>query len=225
VIAAAFLVISARFAPQPSSAQVDPITVCAGECDHKTIQAAIDDPSTDAGDTIRILNATHTEAGIAVTKSVTIVGANASGTIVQAHEDKDAASDRVLTVVGGASATIQNVTVRHGKVTGSPARGGGILNEGSLTLEKVAVTDNLAIGSDSNPGGSAEGGGIYNNGLLILVRSVVSNSGAEAGNGSSSGANGGDGHGGGIANGPGGALTAVNSTISGNRAVGGYGFG
>jgi hypothetical protein len=92
-------------------------------------------------------------------------------------------------------------------------------------LERVAVTDNLAVAPDGNPGGTAEGGGIYNNGSLILVRSMVSNNRAEAGDGFSNGADGGDGHGGGIANGTGGLLTVINSTISGNAVQGGYGFG
>jgi hypothetical protein len=190
-----------------------------------TIQTAIDNPFAGAGDTIHVLNATHTEGGIVVTKSVTIVGTSTAGTIVQAELDGSLADNRVFRIETGATVTIRSMTIRHGRATGSPARGGGILNKGSLTLERVAVTDNLALGSRGNPAGSAEGGGIYNNGSLILFKSVVSNNVAEAGDGSSSGADGGDGHGGGIANGTGGTLTLINSTISGNAAMGGSGFG
>jgi hypothetical protein len=225
VIAAVLLVVSARFAPQLHSAQTDSITVCASECDHKTIQEAIDAPSTDAGDTIQILDAIHTEAGIVVTKSVNIVGTGMSGTVVQAEMTVSLAGNRVFRIEGGTTVTIQGMKIRYGRAAGSPAQGGGILNNGSLRLERVAVTDNLAVGSDGNPGGTAEGGGIYNNGSLILVRSVIGNNDAKAGDGSSNGADGGDGHGGGIANGTGGLLTVINSTISGNAARGGYGFG
>lgn len=225
VIMVVLLAVSARFAPQSSLAQTDSVTVCASECDHQTIQAAIDDPSTDAGDTIRVLDAIHTEAGITVNKSVVIVGMSASGTIVQAETQGTLADSRVFRIESSTAVTIQDMTIRHGRTTGSPAQGGGILNEGGLMLERVAVTDNLAVGSRGYPGGAAEGGGIYNSGSLVLVSSVVSNNDAEAGDGSSSGADGGDSHGGGIANGTGGTLTLINSTISGNAATGGFGFG
>jgi hypothetical protein len=225
VSAAALLVISIWFGPQSYSARADAITVCAADCDYSTIQAAVDDASTGPGDTIQVLDAIHTESGIVVNKSVTIVGASAWGTIVQAGLERSPAGDRVFRIESGATVAIRDMTIRHGRASGSPAQGGGILNDGTLTLERVAVTDNLAIGPNGNPGEPAAGGGIYNNGSLIVVRSVVSNNNAEAGDGSSSGADGGDGHGGGIANGTGGTLTVINSTISGNRAVGGYGFG
>jgi hypothetical protein len=224
-VAGGFLAISVWSSPQSYSAQRETITVCASTCVHKTIQAAVDDPSTDAGDTIQVLDATHTESGIVVNKSVTIIGTSPSGTIVQAEMMGSPADDRVFRIESGAIVTIRDMTIRHGRASGSPAQGGGILNDGTLTLVRVAVTDNLALGSDGNPGGPAEGGGICNNGTLTVVSSVVSSNDAQAGDGSSSGADGGDGHGGGIANGTGRALTVVNSTVSGNAARGGYGFG
>jgi hypothetical protein len=225
VIVTALLAVSTWVAPQSHSVQTDAITVCATGCDHQTIQAAIDDPSTTAGDTISILDAIHTEAGIVVYKNVTIVGASTLGTIVQAELPGSPSNNRVFRIESGATVAIQDMTIRHGRVTGSPARGGGILNSGALTLERVAVTDNLAVGSDGYPGGAAEGGGVYNNGSLVVLRSVVSDNDAEGGDGSVSGANGGDGRGGGIANGTGGTLAIINSTISGNAALGGLGFG
>lgn len=225
MITAALLVVTVLLAPKARLAQMGSVTVCASECDYRTIQAAIDASSQDTGVSIAVLDPVHTESGIRVDKSVTIVGASAADTIVQADTANGLVSERVFEIPQGADVTIQDMTIRHGRVTGSPARGGGILNEGSLTLERVAVTDNLAVGSDGNPGGMAEGGGIYNNGSLIVVSSVVSNNGVEAGNGSSSGADGGDGQGGGMANGTAGTLTIINSTVSSNTAVGGDGFG
>jgi hypothetical protein len=225
VIAVLLVAVFAGFAPDSHLAQDDSITVCASGCHHPTIQAAIDAPSTDAGDTIRVLDAMHTEVGIVVHKSVTIEGISASGTFVQAHALEPVASDRVLTIESGATVTIRDMTIRHGRADGRPARGGGILNDGTLWLERVAVTRNLATGSDGRPGGPAEGGGIYNNGSLVVVGGLVSDNLAEGGNGTWNGANGGDGRGGGVANGPGGMLMIVNSTISGNTATGGYGFG
>jgi hypothetical protein len=99
------------------------------------------------------------------------------------------------------------------------------LNNGTLTLERVAVRDNRAIGAEASPGGDAEGGGIFNNGSLTVVQSTVSGNEADAGDGVYSGDDGGDAHGGGIANGEDGSLMVINSTISGNSALPGEGSG
>ncbi len=212
------LVLSARIV------YADTITVCASGCNYTTIQAAINAVSTNDGDTINVTAALHTEADIVVNKSVTITGASASSVTVQAHANKDEASDRVFTISGGATVTIQNMTIRHGKTTNSPAQGGGIYNSGTLTLQRVTVTANHAQGNTDAPGGTAEGGGIYNYGSLTIINSTISDNTALGGNGSS-GNDGGDGRGGGIANGSSGTLVATNSTISGNTAQGGPGGG
>ena len=74
-------------------------TVCASGCDFSTIQAAIDDPSTEAGAIIEITDPIHTEAGIVVNKSVAIRGLGADDTIVQAHDETpDEAPDRVFSL-------------------------------------------------------------------------------------------------------------------------------
>ncbi len=182
-------------------AHADTITVCASGCDYTTIQTAINAASTNNGDTINVTAATHTEAGIVVNKSVTITGEGASSTIVQAHTSEGAASDRVFAIDGGATVTIQDMTIRHGKTTGSPAQGGGVYNSGALTLQRVTVIANLANGDLGAPGGAAEGGGVYNDGSLTVLNSTISDNTAQGGNGGSSGADGGNGRGGGIASG------------------------
>ncbi len=139
-------------------------TVCAIGCDFTTIQAAIDAVGTVNGDTINVTDATHTEAGITVTKDLTIQGQGASNTIVQANAARDVASDRVFNIASSSTVTITDMTIQHGNVTG---RGGGIYNDGTLTLENVTVKENDA---------SDDGGGIYNDwlGNVILTNSTVS---------------------------------------------------
>jgi hypothetical protein len=220
LIAAAWL-----FALPLRSVRAGTITVCASGCDYDTIQGAIDAASTDVRDIISVEDAVHTEAGIVVDKEVLIFGEGASSTIVQADDGPDTAVDRVFTIAPGVSVTIQDMTIRYGRAAGSPARGGGILNNGTLTLKRVAVRDNRAVGSEASPGGKAEGGGIFNDGSLTVVQSTVSGNEAQAGDGAYSGVDGGDGHGGGIANGEDGSLMVTNSTISGNSALPGEGRG
>jgi predicted outer membrane repeat protein len=178
-------------------------TVCAAGCDFTTIQAAIDDPGTAPGDIIGVTDAVHTEAGIVVNKSVTIQGRGADSTAVQAHATTDSATDRVFLIANGATVTIRALTIRHGNPISDPDSGGGITNEGTLTLQNSIVSDNT----------SNAGGGILNVGTLTLVNCTVRDNAAVKS---------GDymqkcGNGGGIKN-MAGTLTLINSTVSGNSA-------
>ena len=184
------------------AAHADTISVCDSGCDFTTIQAAVDDPSTVAGDVIQVFDAVHVEQGIAVTKDVTIQGQGAGSTTVEAHETPGSATDRVFHVAGGVSVTIKDVTIRHGNPTECPMYGGGITNEGVLTLENVVVSDNTA----------KSGGGIVNQGKLTLVNCTVRDN-ASTGVGKRRGS------GGGIKS-MGGQLTILDSTICGNSAAG-----
>jgi hypothetical protein len=180
----------------------DTVTVCAAGCDFTTIQDAIDDSGISAGDVINITDAVHTESGILVNKDVTIQGQGADSTVVQAHADVDEATERVFFVAAGTAATIRRMTIRHGNPSSEPRSGGGIRNEGELTIEESIISHNR---------GSA-GGGIFNDGRLALVNCTVS----------SNTAAGGDSYlecstGGGIKNMVG-VATLINSTVSDNTA-------
>jgi uncharacterized repeat protein (TIGR01451 family) len=95
--------------------------------------------------------------------------------------------------------TLNDMTVRNGRVASSTLRGGGIFNlDGTVTLTRVTVSGNSA----------ANGGGIWSNGTLRITRSTISGN-------SSIGVDSGDG-GGGVYNA--GTLTISESTISGNDA-------
>jgi hypothetical protein len=209
-------------------------TVCAVGCDFTTIQAAIDNSGTPAGAIIEIRDSTHTEAGIVVSKNVTIRGLGVDQTIVQAHENPDEAPARVFFIERDTSVVLEAMTIRHGKPAIQDDNGGGIRNFGALTLRNCLVTDNRADG----------GGGISNSGDLWLIDSTIAHNladgiapmGSECGNGG--GIHCGSGNlmllnstvsynqagykgrarGGGIFVGCGCQATLVNSTVSGNQA-------
>ena len=86
-----------------------------------------------------------------------------------------------------------NSTVRDNTVTGIFTGGGGIFNEGSLTLNNSTISANIAI----------DGGGIFNAGTLTLTNSTVSSNRVGGGIFSEQG-----------------TLTLTNTTISGNESGG-----
>ena len=191
--------------PMPPTATPLPPTdtVCTTGCDFTTIQAAIDDPGTVSDAIIEITDPIHTEAGIIVSKDVTIRGLGADATKVQAHDTLDEAPERVLFVEKDTVVFIERLTIRHGKPSVPEERGGGIMNFGTLTLRNCIVTANVANG----------GGGINNSGALTLINSTVSNNTAAEVRPPGMGCGGG----GGIKSG-GESLTLINSTISNNQA-------
>jgi hypothetical protein len=178
-------------------------TVCAAGCGFTTIQAAIDATDTASGAIIEIIDPIHTEAGIIVNKDVTIRGLGADATIIQAHETLDEAPERVFLIAEGAIASIERMTIRHGRPSVQKECGGGIVNHGMLTLRNCVVSDNA----------SNAGGGVCNRGTLTLINSTVRNNVADgvAPVGFTCG------NGGGIKC-ERGTLRLINSTISGNKA-------
>ena len=113
-------------------------------------------------------------------------------------------ASRVFEVGGGNTVTINSLTITNGYDTNGT--GGGILNNGSLTLNQCVVAGNTATNATGVDG--LGGGGIYNQSgsTLALVECTVSNNSAI---GSPS-------RGGGVFNL--GTLSVVQSTISANYA-------
>lgn len=102
---------------------------------------------------------------------------------------------RVIRVSSGNTLAMHGVTVTRGK--SSPGgNGGGILNQGTLTLTECAI-------SDCEVTGTAGGGGLDNSGRATLIRSTLSGNQAES-------------VGGGINSN--GVLTILSSTVSGNTS-------
>ena len=219
-LAAVSVVVVAVLGARPMAAEAaGHVTVCGSGCNYASISAAL--PNVSAGGTIEVLDAEHTEAGILVDKDVTIAGLGASDTIVQAHTSRGGATQRVFEISAGAEVTIRDLTIRHGNVAGSSPKGGGILNHGTLTLARVAVTANDAVGVSGTFGGTAHGGGVYSDGDLSVLDSTISLNSAEGGAGD---AVGGDGEGGGLYA-AGGSARLVNVTVSGNEVRKGYACG
>lgn len=147
-----------------------------------------------------------------VTSQITINGTGKGIKIIQAGTSAGSGIDRVFHIVSG-SLTLNDITIRNGRApTGAngsqcgpigpcqPAadgkvgsNGGGILNDGALTLNRVSMTDNWA-----GTGGKA------GNLVCTLGGSQCNNNGGDGGNG------------GGIYNA--GSMTVSNSTFTGNRA-------
>ena len=128
-----------------------------------------------------------------ITDSVTILGAGPLSTII----DGDAMGERVFQITG--TVVISGVTIQHGH---SGFIGGGLTNNGRLTLVNSAILSNTVAGSN------AWGGGIYNSGYLTLTNSIVSRNVTGSSNA----------YGGGIFNqGP---LLVISSTLSDNSTLG-----
>lgn len=106
--------------------------------------------------------------------------------------------------------TISGLTIARARCT----FGCGLLNDGTLTLERVAIEQNASVvegGSNTFP----EGGGILNRASLTVVESTISSNIAKGAGGSSQNAP----QGGAIYNNAGGTLTLERSTVSGNSSL------
>ncbi len=120
-----------------------------------------------------------------VTGAVNIIGPGARTLAISGGGES-----RVFQVDQGASASVIGLTITGGVTTGD---GGGVLNDGTLSLAGVAVVGNSA----------ANGGGVDNMGTALIVGSAIDENSASA-------------DGGGIFNT--GKLTVTNSTLATNSA-------
>lgn len=119
--------------------------------------------SADPGDTLRLQGTCP--GGVTIGKDITIRGVAPDGNTPRL----DGAGQvlHVVRVRPGVTVTLRSLTIQGGIADGAVApgdSGGGILNEGALTLRDVIVRDNVA---------SHRGGGIRSAGTLLLVDSEV----------------------------------------------------
>jgi len=227
-----------------SSLDVTDINPGDGACDdgsgNCTLRAAIQESNALPGpDAINIplgtytlsIAGTHEDAAatgdLDITDDLTITGASQETAIIDGS-----GIDRVVHVLWENTVEVAGVTIRNGQ--GGNDRGGGIFNNGTMTLTNSTVCDNAV--------NIADGGGISNYGTLTLTNSTVSGNaadeeGVDGGGGGISNSDtltlinstisdniGGD-EGGGLHQGSGGTLTLTNSTVSGNTAVNSHGGG
>ena len=113
-------------------------------------------------------------------------------------------ASRVFQVDAGAQAVLKGLTVRNGNLGSSSATGGGINNNGTLTLSNSVLSGNSAL----------DGGGICNNGTMTVNNCTISGNSTYAWASSTLG--------GGIDNA--GWLTVNNSTLVGNKSYQGGGI-
>jgi CSLREA domain-containing protein len=138
-----------------------------------------------------------------ITSNVTLRGSGAALTIIDGGQ-----IDRVFHITDStAVVTIEKVTVQNGGGFYGMIFGAGIANYGTLTLRSVTVKNNLANGGGAQ--GIVAGGGVANNKSLSIFDSTIS------ANTALGGANGG----GGLYNSYEGAMSLLNTTVSGNTTT------
>lgn len=137
---------------------------------------------------------------LAIEKNLTIDASNLGGGIVLDGTD----NSRLISVSAGKTVTLKSLTLTHGDSSGSP--GGGVFNEGILTMQQCTVSANQT---------TVAGGGVYNSAtgtLKVNASTFADNRSASLYS-----------SGGGIQNE--GMLTVTQSTFTGNSANGGGAIG
>ncbi|HEX5113419.1 MAG TPA: hypothetical protein VFV79_11260, partial [Saprospiraceae bacterium] len=138
---------------------VDPAGVDTSQCDNPnfpclTISYAL--AQANPNDTIRISEGIFTEpAGITIDKSIVLQGAGKLMTVLQANEEPDSATSRVITIDGEYHVSVIGTTIRHGYASqaGVGSYGGGIYcDSANLVLESVLINKNAS---------ETHGGGLY----------------------------------------------------------------
>ena len=155
-----------------------------------------------SGDSVMIAAATYTE-NLLINVNLKLIGSGATKTII----DGGGISTVISIVNTAANVTLSKVTISNGV----SAFGGGIYNEGTLTVNSSTISGNTAADSF----GYAYGGGIYSFGTLVINNSTLSGNFASASFKSAAG--------GAIYST--GALAINNSTLNGNGASGHLGGG
>lgn len=131
------------------------------------------------------INLTAALGSLTLTRDVTITGPGASEITVSGQN-----AIRVFSIDAGITVSLSGLTISDGNA-GSAALGGGIANQGTLTLQEITLSNNTAD----------FGGGVFNQGTLTVRNGTVSeNSATTMGGGIFSSA----------------TLTVENSTLSHN---------
>lgn len=168
--------------------------------------------------TLDIANTANLQENAAASGDLDLIEAGFRIDFVGAGEDQtfisQTAVDRVFQVFAGVTVSFTGLTITNGQAVdnGDPlasagtgdGNGGGILNEGVLSLNQTSLKNNSAIGDDAGEGG----GGLFNAGDVDITGGVIA----------SNLASGVAGSGGGILNASGGSLVATNTFITSNIA-------
>jgi hypothetical protein len=133
-------------------------------------RAIVDTPAGGTVDFQPGLSGTITLTGgeLALTKDLTIAGPGANVITVSGNN-----ASRVFEIAGSVTGAISGLTIADGRIFGS---GGGILNNGTLTVTNSTIIGNSALGV-------AMGGGIWNRGTLTVTDSILTVNSATASGG------------------------------------------
>ena len=174
-------------APAALESQATFITVTSGaDSGDGTLRNAI--AQANAGDSITFANDVRTVTlanELVIDKDLTILAGKAWGSVTVSGND----STGIFRISAGTTVELGRLTITGGNADS----GGGIYNDGTLTVTISTISDNSA----------GHGGGIYNDGTLTVISSTISGNSATVS--------------GGIYND--GTLTVISSTISGNSAT------
>jgi len=129
---------------------------------YPTIQSAIDAPTTTHGHTLSLTQGKYFES-VVISKSLILIGSEPISTVLDGNN-----LGRVISITPGVDANIANVTIQNGLVIDG-SNGGGISNQGALTLTNSYVMHNWVSFFGNIPGG----GGIYNAGTLSIISSTI----------------------------------------------------
>ena len=114
--------------------------------------------------------------GYTIGKNLIIQGQSADTTIIQAASSYGTGDRAVFNISAGYVVTINDLTVRYGyNRTGS--NGGGINNEGTLTVNRSSISQNYVW---HYPSWGGYGGGIRNAGTLTVNDSTINNNFAQS---------------------------------------------
>jgi|GEM_PF-1509763 hypothetical protein len=113
--------------------------------------------------------------GYTLDKDITIQGQGADQTIVRADDTENTAGRRVFTIDASVTVVIDGIAIQYGYTSGSSNYGGGIRNDGTLTITNCEFSYNKAA--------SSTGGGLYNSGTATVENSTFNNNTAYYGGG------------------------------------------
>ena len=132
--------------------------------EYKTISEAVAAGPETTELLIELLDPVHTECGIEISRSVTVYGKGMEQSVIQADTERGTAEDRVFKIRQEGHLELRGLTLRYGRPSGVPLRGGGIDNEGFLRMENCALTENDAV----------YGAGLFTRGRTELTGCVIS---------------------------------------------------
>jgi hypothetical protein len=109
-----------------------------------------------------------TTGELTVSNDLTFIGPGAEALAISGNH-----LSRVFTITSDVTVTMSSLSLINGRASDFSQPGGGILNEGILTVSNCILSGNAAADGDWSGGSGGDGGGIYNVGALVLVSSRI----------------------------------------------------